>query len=74
MTAKPVKLSRFMIVAYASIAPKGIIGTRDDEPYMMTDEGSIPTQRTNLTQTLLLMPFDISWHSAAMRKSMDITL
>lgn len=44
MTAKPVSLPKFMIVAYESSAPACIIHTIEDDPHMLIEECLIPMQ------------------------------
>lgn len=47
LTAKPVNLSKLMIVADASSSPTCIIHAKDNEPHILTDEFLMPTKCDN---------------------------
>lgn len=47
MTAIPVQLPKFTLLAYASVAPTCIIRAIRDEPNMLEGRGTIPTQGDN---------------------------
>lgn len=57
MTSKPAKLPKFMIVAYASSAPKCIICMGDYEPHKFEEEGSTATKCTKFIPDRTVKPF-----------------
>lgn len=66
LTAKPVKLSKFMIVASASSALLCIMHARNDEPYMTENRGQAlklgnSTNSVRTVQYKLLQPGNKQW-------------
>lgn len=48
MRARPVNLQKVMVVSFTSNVSTRVIRSRDDEPHILTDEGSVSTQCSKL--------------------------